>query len=221
MTTISENIPLGELIDTYPLASKVLLKYGLDFCCGGRRSLVEACAASGVDQERVLEELKASLESPPERTWSSASTEELVRHILDVYHRPLPEMLSHLEALVSRVFEVHGDRDVERLSALKGAVFELSSDLSGHMMKEEAILFPWILSNRQPGPMGPIQVMLMEHDAAGRLLEKIATLTDDFQAPDGACATWRSLYAGLQKMDEELRTHIHLENNILFPRVLE
>ncbi|HJM57770.1 MAG TPA: iron-sulfur cluster repair di-iron protein [Planctomycetota bacterium] len=221
MSTITEKTPLKKLVDTYPLASMVLLKHGLDFCCGGHDSLAEACEASEVDLDQVLHELKPSMAAPPERPWSSAPIEELIAHILDAYHAPLPEMLSHIEVLVSRVAETHGHKDPKRLGALKDTVFSLSRDLVEHMMKEEQILFPWILSNREPRPMAPIQVMLMEHDSAGRHLKQIEDLTDNFQTPNGACPTWRSLYAGLQNLNKELRTHIHLENNILFPRAAQ
>ena len=100
------------------------------------------------------------------------------------------------------------------------AVEALARDLLPHLMKEEQILFPWILSGRQPAPRPPILVMEHEHQAAGALLESIKALTDDFQPPVGACATWRVLYARLEAFDLSLRAHIHLENNVLFPRVL-
>lgn len=220
MMTITENILLGKLVDTYPLTSKVLHKHGLDFCCGGRKSLAEACEASGIDLDVILSELKPSLTPSPKRAWSDATTEELVAHILDEYHAPLPEFLSHLEMLVSRVVDVHGNKDPDRLLSLKDAIFGLSQELRGHMMKEERILFPWILSEQQPPPAAPIEVMLSEHEDAGAFLQDIAALTDNFSAPSGACRTWRTLYSGLQHLDEELRVHIHLENNILFPRAL-
>ena len=220
MTQNIENIPLGELVDTYPLASMVLLKHGLDFCCGGHDSLTEACEESEVDLTQLLQELKASMAAPQESPLSSVSTEDLIAHILDVHHAPLPDMLSHLKALVSRVLDTHGNKDPKRLGALKDAVFSLSNEMLEHMIKEEQILFPWIQSNRQPRPATPIQVMLMEHERAGELLAQIATLTDNFEPPNGACRSWRNLYAGLQHLDQDLRIHIHLENNILFPRAV-
>ena len=218
MSTVTGKTILKTLVDRHPLTSMVLLKHGLDFCCGGHDSLAKACEGSKVDLDQVLHELNSSTVEAPERPWSSASDEELIAHILDSYHAPLPELLSHLEALVSRVAETHGDKDPERLGELKDTIFSLSRELIEHMMKEEQVLFPWILSNRQPPPIAPIQVMLLEHEGAGRLLMRIEVLTDGFQAPEGACSTWRSLYAGLEKLNRELRIHIHLENNILFPR---
>jgi len=220
MSTIEKNTPLGELVDTYPLASTVLLKHGLDFCCGGGDSLANACKKAEVDLEQILNELEASRLSPAERQWSSASTEELVQHILEVHHSPLPNLLAQVKRQITRVVEVHGSKDPDRLNKLKDAVHALSDELLPHMMKEEQILFPWILSGRMPPPMGPIQVMLMEHEAAGKLLEQVVTLTDNFQPPSGACTTWRNLYALLQHLDQDLRTHIHLENNILFAKAV-
>ena len=220
MSTINENTPLGDLVDAYPLMSKVLLKYGLDFCCGGRKSLAEACKASDIDLEVVLQELAPSLLTPEDKQWSTAATPDLIAHILEAHHVPMPGLLSHIEELAVRVFKRHGDKDPARLASLKNTVLALSSELTDHMAKEENILFPWILGGREPRPVGPIQCMQAEHEHAGDLLDKLATLTDGFQPPDGACRSWRTLYAQLQHLDQDLRTHIHLENNILFPRAI-
>jgi regulator of cell morphogenesis and NO signaling len=221
MSKISEHTALGDLVDTHPLSSGVLLRYGLDFCCGGQQSLGDACRASRLEPAFVLRELGAAISQPAERPWSEATSEELVTHILERYHAPLPDLLSTLESLADRVLNRHKDKDPERLQSLRNTVHELSSELASHMGKEETILFPWILHGHEPTPVGPIQCMLMEHEHAGEMLSRLGMLTDNYQPPEGACRSWRALYSNLQHLDGELRAHIHLENNILFLRVVQ
>ncbi len=221
MFKISENIFLGELVDAHPMASKVLLKHGLDFCCGGQRSLLDACKESKVDIDLILQEFKATHITPVPQLWSSVSNEVLIEHILDNYHASLYEALPHLEGLLNRVVKMHLDKDPECLGNLKDAFLCLSEDLLIHMAKEEQILFPWILGKQDPGPAGPVQCLRIEHERASQALKQMATLTNGYKAPDQACMTWRSLYKGLKNLDYELRMHIHLENNILFPRFME
>ncbi len=218
MDLISENVILAELVDQYPLASKVMLKHGLDFCCGGQSSLADACESLKIDINMVIDELRPCLVQAPTQSWSTAPTEELVTHILDCYHASLYENLPHLQELINRVVEAHGEKDNQSLHALKKLLFDVSGELIEHMEKEEQILFPWILSKRQPRPIEPIQCMLIDHKRVSSFLTEIAKLTDNFQPPNEACATWRNLYACLQSLDHQLRIHIHLENNILFPR---
>jgi|TARA_B100001964_G_C14130931_1_gene552839 regulator of cell morphogenesis and NO signaling len=221
MFEITEGTYLGELVDKNPMASKVLLKYGLDFCCGGQRSLSKACKDSDVDIDQILQELKVNQCISVNQLWANASNDDLIAHILDHYHASLYENLPHLEELLKRVIQNHLDKDTERLTALKNEFSSFSEELLDHMAKEEQVLFPWILNNQGPSPVGPIQCMRIDHDRAGHSLELIYTLTEGYKAPDQACITWRNLFAGLEKLDNELRMHIHLENNILFPRFME
>ena len=219
-TNVTGNMTLGDLVDTHPLASKVLIQHGLDFCCGGRSSLTDACEASGLDVNGILEEIQSTHANTEERRWSEATTEELVAHILDAYHEPLPEMLAHLQEMMTRVFERHGPSDPQRIGTLQQMIVALANELPDHTAKEEQVLFPLILSKSGLPPTGPIRCMLMEHDRAGAILNRIVELTDCFTVPEGACTTWRGLYAGLRHLDHELRLHIHLENNVLFPRLV-
>ena len=149
------------------------------------------------------------------------SLQEIIRHVLSVYHAPLPEELRQLVLLVGEVVAAHGKRDPVRLSKLQTTIRQLADELSLHMRKEEEILFPWIESGRLPAPEQPIAMMEMEHVAAGELLEQLRILTEDYSPPDGACTKWRTLYARLENLDRDLRTHIHIENDILFPRALD
>jgi len=129
MDLISENVILAELVDQYPLASKVMLKHGLDFCCGGQSSLADACESLKIDINMVIDELRPCLVKAPTQSWSTAPTEELVTHILDCYHASLYENLPHLEELINRVVEAHGEKDNQSLHALKKLLFDVSGEL--------------------------------------------------------------------------------------------
>ncbi len=221
MVKISEQTALGDLVDAHPLASGVLIKYDLDFCCGGQQSLGDACKASSLDPEVVLRELSPTTAQSAHRPWSKATNEELIRHIRHNYHKPLHKRLSRLEKLADRVSKRHGGPEPDRLTDLRDAVYYLAQDLRSHVKKEEGILFPWILEGHQPAPVGPVQCMLMDHEHVSVMLGKIYSLTDGHRPPMDACRTWRALYLDLKQFDTEVRAHIHLENNILFVRVLQ
>lgn len=217
---VDTGLSLAGLVAQQPAASRVLLRHGLDFCCGGQRSLKEACEKKGLSVEQVASELALTVESPDDVRWDKASLPSLVTHILDVYHAPLPEDLAQLTAMADKVLRVHGAKDLQRLTRLAGSIHAISEELLPHLQKEERVLFPWIVEGRQPRPSAPITVMLREHDSAGELLELIRELTSGFTPPPEACNTWRNLYARLADFDGALRRHIHLENFVLFPRAL-
>jgi regulator of cell morphogenesis and NO signaling len=145
---------------------------------------------------------------------------EVVDFILKEYHEPLKEELSRLKSLAQKVLSVHRDKDPERLQRLLDAVSQIKDDLEQHLAKEETILFPWILSGRSPKPAAPVQVMLMDHESHAEHLGELRELTGQFQVPANACATWRALWTGLEKLDADLREHIRIENEVLFPRAL-
>jgi regulator of cell morphogenesis and NO signaling len=144
-----------------------------------------------------------------------------MRHILTTFHAPLPAELGNLQLLSERVLDAHGSKDRARLQELVEVISELSTDLQIHMCKEEQSLFPWIAQERHPPPASPIGVMMQEHQTAGAFLARIKTLTNNYQPPPYACASFSGLYAGLEQLNADLQTHIHLENNILFPRALD
>jgi regulator of cell morphogenesis and NO signaling len=221
MHDVTPNQKVGALAARVTGAASVFHRHGIDFCCAGARTLAEACAAAGVPAEAVVADIEGYSGDGDDATgWEGRSNDELIDHILSRYHRPLDEQLPQLDGWAQKVFRVHGDKDPERLSTLADTVASLRAELEAHMIKEEEILFPWIRSGRGASAGGPIAVMIQEHEDAGQLLEEIVELTDGFQPPPGACATWRALWLGLEVMDRDLRRHIHLENNILFPRAL-
>ncbi|MFB3061661.1 MAG: iron-sulfur cluster repair di-iron protein [Candidatus Binatia bacterium] len=213
---------VGQLAAEHPLATRVFHRHGIDFCCDGGRKLQEACAAQGVDTGMVLEEIRKELSNTtiPEERWGQAPLEDLVQHILVAYHGPLKEELPRLESMARKVLEVHGDKDPETLSEVVEVYAGLKAELSQHMVKEEQILFPMIEQGQGAMAGGPVSVMKQEHDSAGAALRRLRELTKDYQVPPGACNTWRALWHGLAALEESLHQHIHLENNILFPRAL-
>lgn len=217
----TSDIRLGELVTAYPGATKVLLRHDLDFCCGGKQTLARACEKKGLAVADLIDELKTTLKVAPDHVpWDQAPLSELLDHILETFHKPLPEDLEQLAAMSAKVLRVHGEKDPERLAAIHATINEVAADIIPHMMKEERVLFPWIRSGRQPLPAAPIAVMEADHETLGVMLDKLKNLTNAFVPPPEACTTWRNLYARLEKVDGELREHIHLENNVLHPRVL-
>ncbi len=217
---VNTNSVLAQLVTEYPASSRVLLRHGLDFCCGGQQTLVAACEGAKLGVDDVIAEMNELTVDDAAVRWDTAPIPDLIDHILETYHAPLPEEFAQLQSMTDKVLRVHGEKDPERLGGLAKAVRFLADDLSVHMKKEELVLFPWILNGRQPKPVAPISAMRHEHEEAGAALEELRTLTDNFTPPNGACMTWRTLYARLERFDSDLRHHIHLENNILFPRVL-
>ncbi|MGM0577666.1 MAG: iron-sulfur cluster repair di-iron protein [Myxococcota bacterium] len=212
---------LGRLASRIPAASRVFMRHGLDFCCSGNRPLDEVCEDEGLDAAAIVDEIEAERAGDDgDVCWDDKPLGELIDHILASHHRPLDEELPRLDQMVRRVVTVHGDKDPERLHDLARTFTALREDLTPHMMKEERVLFPWIQSGDGRTAGQPVQVMLYEHESAGEMLDRLRELTDGFQPPQGACNTWRALYAGLDELDTSLREHIHLENNILFPRAL-
>ncbi len=220
--TIDPTCRVGEIATQYPLATRIFHRHGIDFCCGGGKPLADACAARGIDTGIVLEELHEQLGAHEvgEARWDQQPLKDLIRHILVTYHEPLYEELSRLSFMARKVHSVHRDKDPETLSELLDVVIGLQEELDSHMAKEEQILFPMILNGQGAMAGGPISVMGHEHESAGQALARLRELTNGYQVPENACNTWRALWHGLAALEEELHEHIHLENNILFPRSL-
>lgn len=216
-------------------AVRVFEKYGIDYCCGGKRPLAESCEVLGIPVGDVVSELEQATTQAADagRDWKTASLRELINHIVITHHEYLKLNLPLLQQRARKVASVHGERD-PRLVRVAGVFDAVKQELDEHMHKEEMILFP-IIGRQEaaaqrgeavpPPPFGtiahPIRVMEMEHDSAGEGLRQMQELTDGYQAPEYACVTYRSLLAGLKEFEADLHIHIHLENNILFPRAIE
>lgn len=220
--TITTDTTVGQLAAEHPLATRVFARHGFDYCCGGGRPLGEVCHEKGLDTERVLEEIRTEVETSAvsDERWDQAPLGALIEHILVAYHRALHEELPRLESMARKVLDVHRDKDPERLAELLTVYLGLRAELEQHMAKEEQILFPLIEQGRGAMADGPISVMRHEHDSAATALRRLRELTNGYEVPPEACNTWRALWHGLAALEESLHEHIHLENNILFPRAL-
>lgn len=222
MTTITAADHVGTLAARIPSAAKIFYERGIDFCCGGDKELDEACADANQPTVLILEELEraATHYDDSQIAWEGVSLTDLIAFIEHTFHEPLKESLPRLVDWSDAVVAAHGDHTQEPVQRLRDVVHELADELLAHMAKEEQVLFPWIRADNGRNVGGPIRVMHAEHDAAGRQLALIRFLTRNFRVPEEACATWRALYTELEQLDESLRHHIHLENNVLFPRAL-
>ncbi len=212
---------LADLATAFPSASRVFHRYGLDFCCGGRRPLADACRERGLDEVEILDAIER--ESPGDAApvrWDTAPIPDLVAFIVSRYHDRLREELPQLVALATKVETTHA----EKASCPRGLAAHLAAvqdNVAMHLAKEERILFPLILDGMGRMAAGPIRVMEQEHDDHREDLLRTRKLTNDLTAPPEACTSWRALYLRLDALEAELMEHIHLENNVLFPRVLE
>lgn len=220
--SINAETRVGKLAAEHPLATRVFARHGIDFCCGGGRPLGEVCSSLGLNSEKVIAEIHAELETTGarEERWDQAPLTDLIQHILSAYHVRLKEELPRLESMAQKVVRVHRDKEPERLPELLSVFTDLKNELDDHMRKEEEILFPMIEAGRGGSADGPVSVMIHEHESAAAALRRLRELTDDYEVPAQACNTWRALWHGLAALEESLHHHIHLENNILFPRSL-
>ncbi len=236
MVPLDRHQTLGDLVARLPFAAGVLERHHMDFCCKGATQVEDACAAAGISLEQLGRELDTASRlvsvtgSEPAAAWDTASLTDLIEHIVSTHHQRLRTWLPELNALAAKVVNAHGRRHPALLE-LRQELDHLATELHSHMEKEEYVLFPFIgqLAGLQPGQAGyqpppfgslrnPVSVMLREHAQAGESLDALRRLTGDYTLPAEACASWQSLYARLRELESDLHAHIHLENNILFPR---
>ncbi len=222
---------VGDLVKTWPEAMRYFEGVGIDYCCGGHRSLAEACSAAGVAPAVVLLGLgglrSPSVNDPSASDWEKASLTDLTEHLKASHHAYLRSELPRLDKLVTKVVEVHGERHPE-LAQVYDVFQALEADLLPHLMKEEQVLFPFIQGMEQGQAGGacfgtvesPIRVMESEHEAVGAMLAELRTLTNSYQAPADGCATFQALYLGLAELEADTHLHIYLENQILHPRAI-
>ena len=216
MTTSST---LADLATTHPAASRVFKRHGLDFCCGGRKPLAEVCSTMGIDAANVLQEIAEEARNVDLPRWDTAPLPALIDFILERYHARLREELPALIALATRVESRHADQP-ECPRGLAAQLEGVYHAVLSHLDKEEQILFPMIVRGDGTYLSGPIYVMEEEHVAHGTNLARVRAITGDLTPPAGACPTWRALYLRLEELESDLFDHIHLENNVLFPRAL-
>ena len=230
---INENKTVAEVVSENIKASNVFKKHGIDFCCGGGISIEKACAKNGVDYATLEKELIA-VDETPNRThdYNSWELDFLIDHIVNIHHAYVEESLPIILQYSNKVATVHGHHYTEVIE-INNLFTEAANELAGHMKKEELILFPFmkqlIVANREgtPAPQppfgtvnNPINMMEAEHEHVGEIFKTIAKLTNNYTPPEDACNTFRALYASLDEFEQDLHQHIHLENNILHPKVI-
>ena len=220
-----------ELAVELPNATRVFEKLGIDYCCGGHRPLEEACVSANVAVDDVLRALEQGSDASASLTtcdWNTAPLAELVDHIVNQHHAFVKSETPRLQALIAKVAGVHGHNHPE-LQQVQVAFPELANELGAHLMKEEQMLFPYVkqmASGSGCGPscfgtvQNPIRVMMMEHDDAGEKLREMRRITSDYSIPADACTSYTTLFRALVEFEQDLHQHIHLENNILFPRAV-
>ena len=234
---ITTGMTVREVAIELPQATRLFETLKIDYCCGGNQPLAQACAAAGIDVDEVMEMLTEVTEQNSQlagtKNFQSASPPELITHIVDTHHVFTKSEMERLEALSAKVIAAHGSNHPE-LIQLGELLKHLCADLRPHMFKEEQVLFPYIVAmtqakeNNQAGPYAPfgtvnnpIRMMMREHDNAGQIMRALRTLTSDYQVPADGCISYRTLYQALEDFEKDLHQHIHLENNILFPKALE
>ena len=235
--TISSTMKVRDVVLELPQATTVFEKLKIDYCCGGDTPLGEACATAGVEVanlERMLEEaVRVDVQSNGSIDFAKTTLGELIGHILDRHHVYTKEEMDRLEPLIEKVISAHGENHPE-LRSLGGLFQQLCADLKPHMFKEEQVLFPYILemekASLQHGaapfaPFGtvsnPIRMMMMEHETVGELLRELRAISSNYTVPPDGCISYQTLYQALEAFEKDLHQHIHLENNILFPRAVE
>jgi regulator of cell morphogenesis and NO signaling len=223
---------IAELAVAMPQAVGTLEKLGIDYCCNGGRSIADACHSAGITTDELLALIPAAQNATPETDWAVEPMSSLVRFIVGTHHHYTRETLATLQHLATKVREHHGPNHSE-LSVVERLVHQLAADLVPHMLKEEQVLFPYITAVEEAAMLGseppmpffatarnPVRMMMLEHETAGEMLVEIRTLTANFTLPPEACTSFHALYANLQAIEADLHRHIHLENNILFPRAI-
>jgi len=235
MMSISAEKTVGELALENPAATRVFEKLGIDYCCGGGKSLEEACRAANLPIGEVVGSLKAAEQTVqvarPNRDWQKEPLADLIAHIQSTHHKYVREELARLEPLFEKVCSVHGKNS--ELLAMHATFQGLAEELTMHMMKEERVLFPYIGRMEEsviqkepvlPAPFGsvqnPVAMMIHEHDSAGHALRALREASNGYTAPSDACVSFHTLYQALTAFEADLHQHIHLENNILFPRAV-
>ncbi len=226
-----------ELAAEFPNETRVFEKLGIDYCCGGNRSLQEACAAANLSADDILDSLEmaeqVSRAGQKERNWQVEPLADVIAHINSTHHKYTRQEIARLGPLFDKVCSVHGKNHPE-LPQVQASFQGLGQELTMHMMKEERVLFPYIIRMEEsvtqkepvlPPPFGsvqnPVSMMMQEHDSAGKALRAMRQASAGYTPPGDACISYQTLYKALADFETDLHQHIHLENNILFPRAIE
>ena len=236
MNTMTTAKTVGELAAENPAAARVFEKLGIDYCCHGACSLEEACHAAALPVEVAQDALELAFATAratsPDHNWTAEPLADLIAHIRNTHHEYTRSESERLSPLFAKVCAAHAANHPE-LNPMRETFAALAHELGMHLMKEEMVLFPYIVRMEEavveksplpPAPFGsvrnPVAMMVNEHDGAGEALRALRSASHDYAVPPDACASYRSLYQGLAALEADLHQHIHLENNILFPRAV-
>jgi len=234
---LTTDMTVRDVATEFPQSTRLFEKLRIDYCCGGNRPLAEACTSAGVDVENVMEMLaevtQSTLPDDGPVDFQNGSLPALITHILDTHHVFTKAEMDRLQSLADKVLSAHGGNHPE-LVHLDELFTRLCADLKPHMLKEERVLFPYIMALTEAAerkgtapfaPFGtvnnPVAMMMREHDTAGDILRELRALTSDYKVPADACISYRTLYQALEDFEKDLHQHIHLENNILFPKAMD
>ncbi len=233
--SFSGNTQVKDIALSSPSAREVLEDAGLDYCCGGGKSLQDACLHADVTAEEILSRLRENSKhvSPGEVNWTSAPLNDLTRHIREMHHQYVRAAIPRIRTLLEKVKAKHGESHPE-IADIQDNFAKVAQEMTAHMQKEEQILFPYIdaLQRAANGSglveapffqtvRNPIHAMMKEHDVAGELVKQIRKASSGYATPADACTSYKALYQDLKGFEADLHQHVHLENNILFPRAVE
>ena len=229
------SLSLAQIVNNNHQAASVFERYHLDFCCKGKRSLEQACAEQELSVSRVTEDLENifTKDSNSAIDFEKMNLAQLADYIVQTHHAYVKNEMPQIYAYLHKISSKHGERHPE-LSKIFQTFTAVKEEMEGHMKKEELILFPRIkelqkLENNENASLqlnitylqSPITVMEQEHDHAGNLLNDIRILSDDYTPPQDACTTYRLSFAALKAFELDLHQHVHLENNLLFPKAIK
>ncbi len=234
MSTITVAMTLGEIAARIPQATRIFEDFGIDYCCGGKKSLQDACTSSQISAQDLLQLIQDSQTTEPEteqmHDWTRESLASLIAHIKGTHHKYTRAEIDRVTPMLRRVLSVHGTNHPE-LQRINSEFEALASELLDHMIDEEIVLFPYITRMEECGTgrrtaelsglsslREPVATLVFQHDSAGDKLRAIRQASCDYRAPEDACMTYRAVFRALADFEADLHQHIHLENNILFPR---
>lgn len=222
---------LGEIVATFPKAGSIFKAHKIDYCCGGDRTLAEATAADDATSGALLEEINTEYnsylkEAQKEVDWTTAPLSDLVTYVVNTHHAYLQKTLPILGELTTKILRVHGPNHADTLGPLHRNFHLFKMDLEQHMIKEEASLFPLVIEFEKTGDVDVLARLLSnideleaEHTEAGDLLKTMRAITNDYDVPADACGTYSYTFQKLAEVEEDMFRHVHLENNVMFPRL--
>jgi len=234
---IKSSMTVREVAIEVPQSTRLFETLKIDYCCGGNRSLTEACDSAGLEVHDVITMLENTITQVEAGTnttdFQRLPLNDLIKHIVHTHHVFTENELVRLDSLTKKVISAHGENHPE-LRTVGELLDRLAADLTPHMFKEEQVLFPYMSALAKANaenhaapfaPFGtvnnPVRMMMMEHEAVGELLRDLRNVTSNYTAPSDGCISYRTLYAAFEALEKDLHQHIHLENNILFPRAVE